>query len=108
MSAELSSPTDPHASTGRPLTRLLLLGCGFLGARVLAHARARGLACTVTTRESARAPQLAQHGARVLVLPRLSLEALQSEVDENTGILVSFPPDGVSDQHCAPLALRAH
>lgn len=107
MSAEPSSPTDPR-STSAPLTRLLLLGCGFLGTRVLSLARARGITCTVTTRDAARGPELERRGARVLALPRLSLAALQSEVDESTGILVSFPPDGVSDQHCAPLALRAH
>ncbi|MFT3925501.1 MAG: SDR family NAD(P)-dependent oxidoreductase [Myxococcales bacterium] len=91
-----------------PLERVLLLGCGFLGLRVLRHARARGLACVATTRNPARAEELERLGAKVLVLPQLSESSLRSEVDERTGILVSFPPDGVSDAQCAPLATRAH
>jgi len=87
-----------------PVRKLLLLGCGFLGQRVLRHARELGLPCTVTTRDAARAASLRQLGAEVLVQPQLSPSALRAAVDENTGILVSFPPDGRSDASCAPLA----
>jgi uncharacterized protein YbjT (DUF2867 family) len=104
----MSSASTSSGTPGAPaLTRLLLLGCGFLGRRVLQLAQERGLVCTVTTRDPARVPELAGQGARVLVLGSLSLEALRPEVDERTGILVSFPPDGTSDERCAGLARLA-
>lgn len=95
---------DVHA----PLTSVLLLGCGFLGKQVLRVATARGLACTVTTRNPAHVPELSALGARVLCLPELAFDALEGEVTQGTGLIASFPPDGHTDARCAQLAALAH
>jgi len=100
----MNQPSD----TGPELTRLLLLGCGFFGRRLLELAREQGLSCTATTRRDEHAPALEARGARVLVQEPLSFSALAAEVDAHTGLVVSFPPDGVSDERLAPLAARAH
>ncbi len=100
----MTHPSD----TASQLTRLLLLGAGFFGQRLLELSREQGLACTATTRNPERVPALEARGARVLVQEQLSLSALEPEVDAHTGLVVSFPPDGVTDERCAPLAARAH
>lgn len=101
------------SDASKPLTRLLLLGCGLLGARVLRLAQAaedprERFDCSVTTRDASRVGELTALGARVLVMPELSFDALAHEVTAGTGLIVSFPPDGHTDARCAKLAAFAH
>ncbi len=81
--------------------KLLILGGGFTGAAVARRALARGIAVTATTRSEARASSLRAHGVTPLVSPTLDGPALEGHVDEDTYVLVTLPPDGVTD---APLA----
>ena len=89
------------------LERLLLLGCGYTGLELSRQARARGLSVLATTRSLARSEELEGAGAAALVLEAPTLAALAPYVDERTGLIVSFPPDGQTDALLAPLAQRA-
>jgi len=80
--------------------RLLFLGvgsCAFAVARAARSARAR----KGTTRSKERAPLLAAAGIDPIVAPALATEQLQ-ELSRGADVLVSFPPDGASDQRLAP------
>lgn len=87
------------------LTQILVLGCGFLGLRVVALARARGLSCLATTRSEARVEVLARAGTTPLYFEALTAEGLAPHVHPGLGVIVTFPPDGHTDARIAP-ALR--
>lgn len=81
--------------------RLLILGAGFTGSTVARHAVQRGYAVAATTRDPARTLRLTELGITVLQ----TLEDLP--IDEQTSVLVTFPPDGVTDRAVAPQLARA-
>lgn len=91
-----------------PFAHVLLLGCGYTGLALARMARSRGLRVTATTRDAARSALIGQTGAAPLVLESLTFEALQPHVDAQTVIIASYPPDGVTDERCAPLARLAY
>jgi hypothetical protein len=97
-----------HAPPRANLERVLLLGCGFLGTRIARLAAARGFACLATTRDAAKLAALEGLGVQPLLLPQLSLDSLREQITPNTGLIVSYPPDGQTDARCAELARRAH
>lgn len=81
--------------------KLLILGGGFTGAAVARCALARGINVTATTRSEARAGSLRALGATPLVAPAVDERTLQGHVDEDTCVLVTMPPDGVTDASLA-------
>lgn len=87
--------------------RLLILGCGYLGRRVLELGRARGYEVVATVRSEARAAELAGLGARVLVSSHLEPE-IASQADPSTHVVVAFPPDEVTDARIAGAFGQVH
>lgn len=81
--------------------KLLVLGGGFTGAAVARLAVARSIPVTATTRSDERAASLRALGATPLVLPRLDASAIAAHVDDQTRVLVTFPPDPDPDAFVA-------
>lgn len=90
------------------LRRVLLLGCGYTGLWVARQARAQGLSVLATTRSPAHVAAIEQVGAQALFSPVLEPHALAVHIDDTTGLIVTFPPDGESDARLAPLARIAY
>ena len=88
-------------------TRLLILGGGFTGAAVARRALADGARVATTTRDASRAAALEQAGVQAIVLPTWTADALAAHVDEATRVVVTFPPDGVTDRAVAKGVARA-
>jgi nucleoside-diphosphate-sugar epimerase len=87
--------------------RLLILGCGYAGRRVLELGCARGLEVIATVRSEARAAELAGLGARVIASARLE-PGIASQADAQTHVVVAFPPDEATDARIAPAFGHAH
>lgn len=82
----------------------LVLGAGYVGARVARIARSRGHSVTTSVRSKERAAELRSEGFHVL---EGELDAgLASLVDERTHVIITFPPDGETDQRIAPALAR--
>lgn len=90
------------------LQRVFVLGCGYTGLELVRQARLRGLAVSATTRVAEHVPAIERAGARAVLLSQPDPEQLAGEIDAATGLVVTFPPDGHSDAHLAPLARRAY
>jgi nucleoside-diphosphate-sugar epimerase len=88
-------------------SRLVLLGGGFTGAAVARRALADGARVAATTRDRARVAALEKTGVEAIVLPTWTAEALAAHVDEATRVVVTFPPDGVTDRAVAKGVARA-
>lgn len=87
-------------------SRVLILGCGYTGLRVLRLARERGLPVAATVRGVERVAELRAEGAEVL-----QAAALGAEIEpylEGARVLVAFPADPETDSRVAPLLARAH
>jgi nucleoside-diphosphate-sugar epimerase len=95
------------AAGGPSLARVLILGCGYTGLRLIEHARQRGLSVLATTRDPGREQQLRDRGATPLVMRELDAATLASYVNADTAIVVTFPPDGHTDARVAELARGA-
>lgn len=87
-----------------PVLRLIL-GAGYVGARVAELAVARGEAALCIVRKPERAAELASKGARVECTG--ALEAAKAHVRAGVHVLVCFPPDGHTDAALAPLLASA-
>lgn len=87
--------------------RVLILGCGYTGTRVLGLARARGLPVTATVRSAERVAPLEAAGAQVIQSDVLGPE-IAAHIDADTRVVVSFPADAETDARVAPLLRRAH
>jgi nucleoside-diphosphate-sugar epimerase len=80
--------------------KFLILGAGYVGARVARLARSRGYGVLVSVRSAERAAVLRAEGFEVLTG---KLDAsLAERVDSRTHVTIAFPPDGVTDQRVAP------
>jgi nucleoside-diphosphate-sugar epimerase len=87
--------------------RVLILGCGYAGSRVLAVARERELPVVASVRSAERVPALEKGGARVLQNAALD-EEIQPFIDATTRVVIAFPADASTDQRIAPWLARAH
>lgn len=88
-------------------TRVLILGCGYAGLRMLQLARKRGLDVVATVRTADRVAPLEQAGAHVLQSPVLGAE-IEPYLDAQTRVVVAFPADPATDLRVAPRLSRAH
>jgi nucleoside-diphosphate-sugar epimerase len=88
-------------------SRLLVLGAGYTGARVLRLGRARGLAVCGTVRSLQSASALRDEGFDILVTGELD-ERIAERVASDTHVVVAFPADGHCDQRVAPALAAAH
>lgn len=79
---------------------VLVIGCGFTGRAVALLARERGQIVLATVRSEAHAASLRGDGLDVLVTA--VGPALAAHADARTHVVVSFPPDGVTDAIVAP------
>jgi len=87
-------------------TRVLILGAGYAGTRVALRARAQGVHVAAAVRREEHAERLSGLGLESRLLPAFD-ERLRSSIDAATHVVVSFPPDGVSDARLAPVLARA-
>jgi nucleoside-diphosphate-sugar epimerase len=85
----------------KDVTRVLVLGGGYTGTRVALLARARGLTVEASARRDVDALRLASLGLEVFLTPSLD-EQIAERVDARTHVVVTFPPDGVTDARVAP------
>ncbi len=97
--------TSAPARTRSP--HLLILGGGFTGHAVARLGRSAGATVTATTRKADRADGLRAQGIDALLAPALEADAIATRVDEDTRVLVTFPPDGATDRRVAPALARA-
>ncbi|HKU36835.1 MAG TPA: hypothetical protein VJR89_01775 [Polyangiales bacterium] len=88
-------------------SRVVILGCGYAGSRVLALAQRRGLPVVASVRSEERAPALREAGAEVLVAPRLGSE-LEPHLTPDARVVVAFPAHAETDSWLAPLLTRVH
>lgn len=79
---------------------LAILGCGFTGTAAACVALAAGREVRATVRTEAAAAPLRRIGAAVTVAPRLTGE-LVAPLVEGAEVLVTFPPDGDTDEALA-------
>jgi len=86
--------------------KLLVLGGGFTGRAVARRAIARGIDVAATTRSEERAASLRALGVAPLVFA-LDAARVAARVDGDTGVVVTIPPDGVTDAAIAGAASRA-
>lgn len=87
--------------------RVLIVGCGYAGQRVLALAKSRGLHVSATVRTPERVPALEAAGAHVLCAPALDT-SLRAEIDGRTRVLVAFPAHAETDALITPWLRDAH
>jgi nucleoside-diphosphate-sugar epimerase len=87
--------------------RVLILGCGYSGLRMLRLARSRNLPVVATVRSLDRVAALEEAGAQVLQSEVLGAE-IEPHLDERTRVVVAFPADADTDVRIAPLLRRAH
>lgn len=88
-------------------SRVVILGCGYAGLRVLTLARARALPVFASVRSREREAALRAAGAEVLVAKRLHPE-LEPQLGADARVVVAFPADPETDDWLAPRLSRAH
>lgn len=81
---------------------LVVLGCGFTGMEAARLALAAGRRVLASTRSAAHAAELAALGIEARVLPHLDAAATSALVPAGADVLITFPPDGVTDAQIAP------
>jgi nucleoside-diphosphate-sugar epimerase len=96
------------------ISKLLILGCGYTGSRVLEQALARGLEVIATVRSEASAigpraiaARFAPGAGRTIVAPVLTREVV-APLGADTHVVVAFPSDGHTDATVAPWLAGAH
>lgn len=87
--------------------RVVILGCGYAGSRILSLARSRGLPVVATVRSEERVAALEAAGAEVLQSAELGSE-IEPYLDSNTRVVVAFPAAAETDGRIAPLLARSH
>lgn len=86
------------------LRKVVVLGGGYTGLAVARRARAEALDVRLSARREEHARELERLGFRTL-FGRPLPEALAAELDATTHVIVTFPPDGVTDASItSPLA----
>jgi nucleoside-diphosphate-sugar epimerase len=88
-------------------SRLVILGCGYAGLRMLTLARSRGLPVFATVRSREREAALRAAGAEVMVAKRLGPE-IDAQLGADARVVVAFPADPETDDWLAPRLTRAH
>jgi nucleoside-diphosphate-sugar epimerase len=86
---------------------LVVLGCGFTGLEAARLALAERRRVLGSTRSAEHAAALAALGIEAHVLPRLDAAAASALVPAGAEVLVTFPPDGVTDARIAPALAAA-
>jgi nucleoside-diphosphate-sugar epimerase len=88
--------------------RVVILGCGYAGAAVARLARERGQQVLTQVRSAGRAAALRAEGFEVREVPRID-EAFVAALglDEDTHVVIAFPPDGSTDAQLGPWLARA-
>lgn len=90
---------------------LVVLGCGYAGLEAARLALAAGRRVLGTTRSGERAAALAALGMGLgfepRVTPRLDAAAVAALVPAGAEVLITFPPDGVTDALIAPALVAA-
>jgi nucleoside-diphosphate-sugar epimerase len=89
-----------------PLSRLLILGCGYTGSRVLQLARSRGREVVATLRRPEPALPLRGLGVELLIWPELD-ERIAAYLNADTHVVVCFPANAATDTRIAPLLAAA-
>jgi len=88
--------------------RVVVLGCGYAGAAVARLARAHGHEVLTQVRSAARAAALRAEGFEVREVPAIDDAFVTAlAVDEDTHVVIAFPPDGVTDARLGPQLARA-
>lgn len=87
---------------------LVILGCGFLGARVASIAIARRQSVIGTVRDASRVPSLRAMGADVVVAPSIDPDWFRASLPADAHVLVTFPPDTSADVALPPIAASKH
>jgi hypothetical protein len=87
--------------------RILIIGCGYAGQRVLSLGRKLGLPVTATVRSAERVSGLETAGAHVLLADALGPE-LSDHIDDKTRVVVAFPADTETDTRITPWLVHAH
>jgi nucleoside-diphosphate-sugar epimerase len=82
--------------------RIVILGCGFVGLEVARLALARGLDVIGTTRGDSVRHDLGGKTFETRAVPVLTREWVASLALPDDGVLVTFPPDGRTDEDIAP------
>ncbi len=90
-----------------PRPPLVVLGCGFTGLEAARLARGDGRRVLASIRSSARAAEFAALGIEARVLPQLDAAAVFDLVPAGAEVLITFPPDGVTDTRVAPALAHA-
>jgi len=92
--------------TARTASRVVVLGCGYAGRIIALRAKADGLAVRATVRSASRLAELRAEGLDVVASETLDA-SIASEVDASTHVVVTFPPDGVTEHRVAPALSQA-
>lgn len=79
---------------------MLVLGCGYTGTAVARLALGRGQTVVGSVRRPEAAEQLRAAGIEPLLVPELDA-GIAAHVDAETHVIVTFPPDGVTDPRVA-------
>jgi nucleoside-diphosphate-sugar epimerase len=82
--------------------RLVILGCGFVGLEVARRGLASGLEVIGTTRGESSAHALGEMHLDVRAAPVLTRDLVASLLGPDAAVLVTFPPDGSTDDDIAP------
>lgn len=88
------------------LEKVVVLGGGYTGLAVARRARSLGRDVAISARREEHARELEALGFRALFGPALPL-SLRTEVDGAAHVVVTFPPDGVTDAAIAGELARA-
>lgn len=86
--------------------RVLVLGSGFTGTEVVRRAIAEGIAVFASVRRAEHEKDIEQLGGTPVLLPALD-SSLARYVDSETHVVVTFPPDGATDERIAPALTHA-
>jgi nucleoside-diphosphate-sugar epimerase len=88
------------------IERIVVLGVGYAGSAIVALARARGLALWASTRSAERAQTFRDRGIPMFCgQPAVAIASAQLTLRDH--VVVTFPPDGVTDALVAPLLQSA-
>jgi len=86
---------------------LVILGCGFLGRAVARQVRASGRVVIGTVRTEEAVRVLRSEGIDARVIPALDAERLHALAPTGMDLVVTYPPDGVTDAALTSSALTA-
>ncbi len=86
------------------ITPLIILGCGFLGARVGTLSARQRRRVIGTTRDAARAETLKRQGIEPVVAPVIDPTWFADQMQPSTQVLVTYPPSDPTDATLASIA----